>query len=149
MKKSLAERFWAKVDHMGECWLWTGGKSHDGYGHYRTDFGVERAHRVSWWLHFGPIKSGLMVLHKCDIPACVNPDHLFLGTRADNATDREKKGRGGQVNGERNANAKLTAADVIAIRARAESSRSIGKEYGVSHAVVTSIRRRESWKHVQ
>lgn len=98
--KSVGERFWAKVDktsHPGGCWLWTAGKDSRGYGTFRVKslpHPKKAAHRIAYSLVRGEIGSGLCVLHKCDNPACVNPDHLWLGTQKDNAIDRESKGRG-------------------------------------------------------
>lgn len=83
-----SERFWAKVIKTGECWEWQG-PDQRGYG----IFGWKRAHRVSWELHHGPIPPGQHVLHQCDNPPCVNPEHLWLGTPRDNASDRGAKGR--------------------------------------------------------
>jgi hypothetical protein len=77
------------------CWIWLGAANR--YGMVRGD----RAHRVSWKTFRGPIPHGLHVLHKCDTPLCVNPDHLFLGTHLDNMKDKEEKGRGNQPSGER------------------------------------------------
>lgn len=97
----LAERFnkkWQPVTETG-CWLWTGAIT-KGYGMIGSGLGDRRtllAHRVSWELCNGPVPAGLHVLHKCDTPACVNPDHLFLGTHTDNMCDMTKKGR--QVSG--------------------------------------------------
>ena len=91
--RDAVERFWEKVNKTDKCWLWTGGKASDGYGSFNYD-GGQRAHRFSWELHFGKIPSGLLVLHHCDTPGCVRPDHLFLGTQADNAKDMWRKGRG-------------------------------------------------------
>ena len=80
---------------MSSCWLWLTGCDKDGYGMFARDRGGKsiRAHRFSWELHFGPIPDVLIVLHKCDTPACVRPDHLFLGTHLDNAQDRNRKNR--------------------------------------------------------
>jgi hypothetical protein len=79
---------------MSGCWLWTGAIASHGYGHTRFDGETWYAHRLSWHAHRGPITPGMWVLHRCDVPACVNPAHLFLGTATDNAQDRENKGRG-------------------------------------------------------
>lgn len=89
-------RFWSKVKvGQGGCWLWQAAiLGRTGYGSYQ--FGrkrKERAHRIAWQLENGPIPAGISVLHRCDVPACVNPDHLFLGTHADNMRDKTLKGR--------------------------------------------------------
>ena len=91
----LEERFWANVDKEGNgaCWMWRGTKTSYGYGKMRDHYKHVGTHRVSYMLNVGPIPSKMHVLHKCDMPACVNPDHLFLGTQADNMKDMFKKGR--------------------------------------------------------
>lgn len=96
--KPLLERFWKHVGERPEigCWLWIGKRTHDGYGQIRLGGGQGThvmAHRVSWELHFGEITNGLLVLHRCDTPSCVRPDHLFLGTHRDNTQDSIQKGR--------------------------------------------------------
>lgn len=88
-----AKRFWAGVDTTGDCWVWKGSKAGAGYGVLGIDYKSVYAHRFSYELHFGPIPDNLCVLHKCDNPPCVNPDHLFLGTQLDNMDDRNRKGR--------------------------------------------------------
>lgn len=95
-RRPLADRFWEKVHKTESCWLWTASVK-DGFpygqiGHPGTRT-PRRAHRVSWELHNGPIPAGLFVLHKCDNPRCVRPDHLFLGTQSDNLKDAYSKGR--------------------------------------------------------
>lgn len=93
----IQARFWAKVKKGEGCWLWTASLRNKGYGAfaYRLNRRViqDRAHRFSWLLAFGPVPDGLFVLHRCDTPACVRPDHLFLGTNADNVRDMMAKGR--------------------------------------------------------
>jgi hypothetical protein len=93
---SLSVRFWEKVRiaSKDECWLWTASLNNKGYGKIGEGKKILLAHRVSWELHFGPIPDRLCVLHKCDNPKCVNPDHLFLGTQKDNAQDMVRKNRG-------------------------------------------------------
>ena len=108
--KTLKARFWKKVDrngpvlahvsHLGRCWIWIANRLKDGYGTIGTATGIEKAHRVSWKLHRGPIGKGMNILHKCDNPPCVRPGHLFQGTPLENNRDREKKGRGKQPKGE-------------------------------------------------
>lgn len=95
---SVASRFWAKVSKTDSCWCWTGGTQGRGYGAMHVGPKAKgrhmiRAHRLSWVLHNAEIPNDLWVLHKCDNPQCVNPDHLFLGDRIDNMKDAAKKGR--------------------------------------------------------
>ena len=88
------ERFWVKVDKSGDCWEWIAFRLKSGYGRFWYKGAPHQAHRVSWMLHnLSEIPKGQCVLHRCDNPPCVNPDHLFLGTDADNVRDRDQKGR--------------------------------------------------------
>jgi endogenous inhibitor of DNA gyrase (YacG/DUF329 family) len=86
-------RFWARVAKSEDCWLWQGPLLRDGYGQVSTNGRPKPAHRISWEAADGPIPTGLYVLHRCDTPACVRPEHLFLGTAADNYADSRAKGR--------------------------------------------------------
>lgn len=112
MTKPLEQRFWAKVQKTKDCWKWTGVKA-KGYGMIRPG-GMQNkiaASRVSWMIHFGTIPEGMHVLHKCDNPECTNPEHLFLGTHADNMRDKETKNRS-------NRNDDWLAANIEAARQR-------------------------------
>lgn len=119
----------------------------DGYGRFRIGSKKVRVHRLSYELHYGPVPESVVVRHKCDMPCCVNPEHLCLGTHADNVQDKVARGR--QARGEDAAAAKLTEQQVIAIRGAAGSQRAIAKDYGLSsHTTVGAIKRREKWTHV-
>lgn len=93
----IEDRFWSKVNKTPTCWLWIGATCNFGYGKIgiggRKNRKLKDSHRLSWEIHNGIIPLGLCVLHKCDVPSCVNPAHLFLGTKKDNAADAVQKGR--------------------------------------------------------
>lgn len=127
------------------CWEWNAARNDKGYGHFKMDGAVRQAHRVSWELHFGPIEGGMHVLHKCDNPSCVNPDHLFLGTNADNAADCKAKGRHARPAGESNPRARLTAQQVRDIRASKETLAAQAARYGVAASTVWAARSGQNW----
>jgi len=158
----IVDRFGDKVDKSPRgsgCWLWTGTVTSRGYGKIGLGSAVEGevlAHRLSWELANGkPVPDSLYVLHRCDNPLCVNPDHLFVGSQADNVHDMMTKGRDCHPNpaiGERNGNSKLTIPQVLSIRrllASGKSALSIGKLYGVTHSTILDIRNRAIWKSVK
>lgn len=95
----MVVRFWERVQKSSGCWLWSGFRDRAGYGRFKGPGNIQHAHRTSWVFERGPIPKGLFVCHHCDNPPCVNPEHLFLGTSADNTRDRDRKGR--QARGER------------------------------------------------
>lgn len=162
--RPLAERFWEKVNkngpvpahrpELGRCWLWIAGINvpRGGYGMFALRKGViRRSHRVAWELANGPIPEGLWVLHRCDNPPCVRPEHLVLGTPKDNTADMTGKGRANIARGSRRGGAKLTEADVVAIRAaRAEGATGaeLASQYGVHRTSIYHICRGDFWKHV-
>lgn len=127
------------------CWLWNGATK-NGYG-YTTLFGVTmNAHRAAYLIAVGPIPNGLDVCHRCDVRLCIRPDHLFTGTRKENMEDCVSKGR--STKGEKNASAKLTEEQVLAIRADTRFARIVAAEYGVSKPNIEQIRRGERWTHL-
>jgi len=130
------------------CFLWLNALGAAGYGWIMRGGQHYQAHRYSWIIHRGPIPPGMSVLHKCDTPSCVNPDHLRLGTQRDNNLDRMRKGRSRNQRGTEHHMAKLTEAEVLAIRSDTRSHRLTANDYGVSLTTVAKIRRQERWKHV-
>ena len=146
MRETIQERFESKFTKSDGCWEWEAGKVRNGYGTFRIAERKQRAHRVAYQLYVGEIPDGMYVCHRCDNPSCVNPEHLFLGTNADNVHDRENKGRGKYVipdnSGEKNSSAKLTCAQVVEIWARhsdGERVVNLAKEFGVSQSAIYKI----------
>lgn len=153
-RKPIADRFWSKVQKSEDdgCWEWTGNKR-SGYGRISAGgrYGVDvSAHRVSWEISNGPITGGLLVCHRCDNRGCVRPDHLFLGTNADNMADMVKKGRSPRTGrpGEAAPMRKLSQAQVNAIReksANGTKQKDLVKEYAVSPATICMIISGKRW----
>jgi len=141
-KKDVATRFWSRVAKAGkdECWLWTGRLSKTGYGRFCWD-GVKRlAHRVAYQLTFGVDPGQLMVMHKCDVPACCNPNHLSLGTALDNNRDMINKGRDVRLHGSKNGSSKLTDEQIALIINSSASSNKLASELGISDSTIRLIR---------
>ncbi len=151
--KSLKERFdskWMPEPYSG-CWLWVGSARnvHPAkrvYGEFVYREKHCLAHRVSWILRNGDIPAKLNVLHSCDTTLCVNPDHLFLGTQADNIADRVRKRR--SAIGERVGRAKLTEREVLLINSEIGSLRKIAIKYGISRTHVAYIKNGRTWRHL-
>lgn len=146
-------RFWRKVLKTESCWLWRGAMTASGYGSIawgrRGDLSSVGAHRFSYEMHVGPVPDGLWVLHRCDVRACVRPDHLFLGTCQDNHDDCHAKDRHNR--GERNGRAKLTVDEISEIKGRLGAGympATIAVAYGVTADWVREIRRGRRWGHV-
>jgi len=155
---TLEQRFWSKVHKTDTCWLWQASKDQAGYGTFRTPAGVKRAHRVAWELTKGAIPNGLWALHKCDVPACVFVDHLFLGDQDANMKDMAAKGRSANFDGEKSPNAKLTqeqAEEIIRLWRTPDRSKwgrkfaqGLADRFGVSKGLIYFIVQGRAWKHL-
>lgn len=167
----IKDRFWLKVDKrgpiragLGRCWIWIGSRdARNGYGSLRENRRIGKllkAHRISWELHRGKIPRALFVLHRCDRRPCVNPDHLFLGTQADNSQDAARKGRlvfqrhpERCPRGENASAAKLTAIQVKRIRrlyaGGLVTQTVLAKRFGVTQAAIWCLLHDKSWKHIE
>lgn len=150
----VVSRFWPKVDKRGpeECWPWKAGADPRGYGWMRVGPRMEHSNRVSWRIHFGE-PGELCVLHRCDNPRCVNPAHLFLGTKGDNNRDRHEKGRsrGGSRPGTENPAAKLTPEKVREIRERRANGErwcDLARAFGVARETIRDVVRGRLWAWV-
>lgn len=150
VRGSPRERFLAKTkEDSNGCWLWQGAINYAGYGKFETGDRCKgtrrshRAHRFAYELFVGAIPGDLIVCHRCDVRACVNPKHLFLGTDEVNSHDAVAKGRSRFANA-----AKLTAEQVTVIRASSDTDRTLGARFGVSRQAIGKIRRGQRWRHL-
>jgi predicted XRE-type DNA-binding protein len=149
--EQLKKRFEAHTERIPgvDCHIWMASVTRKG-GHGRT-FGFGRqmlAHRLAYQLYRGPIPNGMLVCHRCDVPSCVNPDHLFIGTHKDNIADCIQKDRRRDQRGEKNNLAKLTKQTVLSIRKANGSQYEIARKFGVSRSNVGLIRQGKTWKHL-
>ena len=146
--QTLKDRFMAKVhpEPMSGCWLWGAAADEHGYGRITIDGKTKLSHRVSYSLFCSEINDDDCILHKCDTPACVNPDHLWVGSRKDNYNDMCNKDR--NVYGERCVNGKLSEKDALYIRNSKEKGTLLAKRFEVSNALISTIRNGHRWKHL-
>ncbi len=151
----LIKRFEDKFERIPEagCWIWTASVGPKGYGmfaHSHTDH--DRSHRSAWRIYRGPIPDGMFVLHRCDVPSCVNPEHLFLGTHKDNMQDMVSKGRGRGLVGSAHPESKLTEADVLEMRRLSKAGKTaieIAAQFGVGKSAANYACNGTTWKHVK
>lgn len=147
---SMQDRFWRKIFKTDNCWFWIGGSNEHRYGVFWFRNRLHKAHRVSWIIHNGEIPDGMDILHKCDNPPCVRPDHLFVGDAKINGLDAASKHRTPQ--GERHWNSKLTAEQVLEIRANyvkwAKNQSAVAAKYGISVITLRNIVYNRHWRHL-
>lgn len=179
LTESDVARFWSHVDKSGAhgswngtpCWVWIGTTNNKGYGRFSVKHIYYRAHRISYQIANGDVPDGKEICHGCDNPPCVNPAHLFPGTHRENIMDAVRKGRNGMTThpesvkrgteswssthldrvarGIRIASAKLTAAQVLEMRAIPNPDRKeLAKRYGISPGMVWQILKRKWWRHI-
>ena len=130
------------------CWLWMGAVNSRGYGYIRIATKTKKAHRVSYEQFVGEIPDGLFVLHHCDQPGCINPDHLWLGTDADNNADMRSKGRAVYVNGNRVATSRLNREQALEILSSPLRHFELARKFGVTNAAIRQIRMGKNWKYL-
>lgn len=153
--ETVRRRFMERVEYEPNtgCWLWSGARCEHGYGMIRAGR-VMRAHRLSFEWERGLIPPGHVVMHRCDTPACVNPDHLRLGTQIDNIADRHTKGRSARTmgrSGEKNSCARLTETDVRAIKTRLANRERVGliaQSYSVHSSTISQIKAGKNWSQI-
>ena len=148
--KPLVDRFWAQVNKTDNCWNWDGSIQKGGYGTIELNHKSLKAHRVSYWIHYGEIPEGMYVCHKCDNRKCVNPEHLFIGTHADNLADAALKGR--MIHGSNSYWSKLSENYVFFIRESLRNKKHTGielaKKFGVFHSTIYNANKGKTWRHV-
>ena len=143
-------RFWSKIDikNDNECWDYKGGKQHFGYGQFWFEGKTIGAHKFSYQLHHGSIPKDMCVCHSCDNPTCVNPKHLWLGTKGENNKDRSNKKRSADRKGELCPTVKLKEYQAIAIKYSNKKNFLLAKQYNISQQTVCDIKKGKRWRHI-
>lgn len=137
--RSDVARYWAKVRCGRDCWTWTSNRTPDGYGQIWLGGRPVYAHRLAWLLAHGPIPKGLSVLHRCDVPACVNPNHLFLGTQLDNMRDAAAKGRLHAPHPKAQRVSDAEVLQILGLCANGRTQTSVAMQFGVSAGFVSLL----------
>lgn len=146
------EAFFNKIIESGSCWIFKGYKNKAGYGIMQVNNRRVYAHRYAFHLYKGLIPDGMMVLHSCDNPPCVNPNHLSIGTQSDNMRQASERGRLANINGENNPNSKLSMYDVCKIRTflgpkpTTKEIKLMSEQAGVSPSCIRSIIKQRTWR---
>lgn len=156
MNQKDIDRFWSKVVKSDGCWVWKGETGRYGRGRIHAEGRYVQASHLSYRINRGAIPSGLFVLHSCDNPNCINPDHLFLGTQTDNMRDMARKGRGylqkhpEKTQGEKHPMHKLTTDQVLMIRSTKGVKHGVlAKTFGVCRQSIDNIFSGKRWGHVK
>ncbi len=139
-----------ELSRLDDCWLWTGGTKEFGHGQFWFRGRDHKAHRIAWMIAHGPVPDNLLVCHECDVPACCNVAHLWLGTVADNNRDMYSKGRGTKAKGEEHGNHQLTESAVNEMRSRRANGVApeiLSTDYGISRIHVWRICSGKAWRH--
>ncbi len=139
--------FYTSYEPTSGCWLWFGPEHTKGYGRLQMRKRNLYAHRLQWERFNGPIPIGLEVCHKCDTPPCINPEHLFIGTHAENMQDSRRKGRSNLNRGASHPRALFTEDQVRAIRKDKRSGSKIAKEYGGTRWTINDIKAHRTWRY--
>lgn len=144
---ALVDRFWSQVDKTGNCWEWTGGRTTDGYGTFWIAGKAVRAHRFSYDLNVSAIPNGQWILHECDNPACVRPDHLHLGNNLQNMREAMERGRHDSLRWGRgyHPRLKITRDQATEIRDSPLGCVTLARQYGVAKSTILRIRNGDHW----
>ena len=145
------DRVYAHTVRVGACLIFNGHRDECGYGRISKGGRLVRVHREVWIRDNGPLGDGLVVMHSCDNPACIEPSHLSAGTQPDNIRDMDRKGRRISLRGAQQAQAKLTEGAVLRIKeclTAGATCAALARQYGVSDAAIRNVKKGRRWRHV-